>query len=227
MKNNLSFRRGLFGLAIAGLAGTAMISGTSFSATAHGSSDAKEDRELESFTKIRVKGAIELHLTAGGDQRVTIETDEDRLEGVETYVRGDTLIIDMSDKRRNYWRNVDVDVTISLPTLAGLEVMGAVDAKLMNIDSDYLEIEIKGAAEIEIEGRCGELELDVKGAGDIDAKELKCEKVEIDLKGAGDASVYATVSVDADVSGVGNIRIFGKPKEVRKSVGGFGKISIR
>ena len=225
MKNDFSFRRGVFGLAIACLAGTALILGASLSASAK---DAKEDRELESFTKIRVKGAIELHLTAGGDQRVTIETDEDRMEGVETYVRGDTLVIDMSDKqRRNYWRNVSVEVTISLPTLEGLEVMGVVDAKLMNIDSDYLEIELKGAGEIEIEGKCGELELDVKGAGDIDAKDLKCEKVEIDLKGAGNASVYATVSVDADVSGVGNIRIYGKPKNVRKSVGGFGKISIR
>jgi len=219
----------VFGLAIAGLATGSLVSGNSFAFhdDDHGE-DIKEDRSFDTFTKIRVKGAIELHLVAGKDQKVTIETAENRMKDVETYVRGDTLVIDMSDNnRRNYWHDVEVDVTIDMKTLEGIEVMGAVDADVTGIDSDRLEIEIKGAADLDIEGKCGELDLDVKGAGDISASDLRCESVEVDVKGAGNASVYATSSVEADVAGVASISVYGKPKTVRKHVGGLGSISIR
>lgn len=228
MKNSSSFRRGVFGLAIAGLATAAFVSDDSFAFHDDHGEDVKEDRELGAFTKIRVKGAIELHLVAGKEQKVTIETAEKRMEHVETYVRGDTLVIDMDDDgRRNFWRNVDVNVMINMQSLEGIEVMGAVDADVEGVDSERLEIEIKGAADLDIEGSCGELELDVKGAGDISAADLRCESVEVEVKGAGNASVYASDRVEADVAGVASVSVYGKPKNVRKHVGGLGSIRIR
>jgi len=230
MKNSNSFRRGAFGLAVAGLAATTFISSTSYAFHDEHSKpgkDVEEDRALDTFTKIRVKGAIELHLVAGKDQKVTIETGKNRMQDVETYVRGDTLVIDMdTDRHDNYWHNVDVEVYISMQSFEGIEVMGAVDADIKGVDSDNIEIEIKGAAEIDIEGRCGELELDVKGAGDISARDLKCESVSVDVKGAGSAEVFASDKVDADVAGVASIDIYGKPKTVHKSSGFLSSISI-
>lgn len=229
MKNSNSFRRGAFGLAVAGLASTALLSGTvsAFHDDDHGP-DVKQDRDVETFTKIRVKGAIELQLVAGKSQKVTVETAEDRIDDVETYVRGDTLVIDMENHNRdNYWNHVDVEVYISMEKLEGIEVMGAVEAEVEGVDSDRLEIEIKGAADLEIEGKCGELELDVKGAGDISARDLKCETVEVDVAGAGSASVFASEEVDADVAGVASIKVFGKPKRVSKSSGFLSSIDIR
>jgi len=228
MKNSNSFRRGVFGLAVAGLASTALMSSNSFAFHDEHGDEVKQDRELETFTRIKVKGGIELHLVAGKDQKVSIETVEDRIADVETYVRNDTLVIDMPKHgKRNYWNNVEVTVDISMKSLEGIEVLGAVDADVRGIDSEYLEIEIKGAADLDIEGSCGELELDVKGAGDISASDLKCKSVDVDVKGAGSASVYASEKVEADVAGVASIKVFGKPKTVRKHVGGLGSISIR
>jgi len=228
MKNSYSFRRGVFGFAIAGLTTAAIVSGNSFAFHEEHGEDVKEDRALDSFTKIRVKGAIELKLVAGKDQKVTIETAQDRIKDVETFVRGDTLVIDMNgDKRRNYWRDVDVDVYISMPTLEGIEVMGAVDAEVSGVDSERLVIDIKGAADLDMAGKCGQLELDVKGAGDINAKDLKCENVEVDVRGAGSASIFASNEIDADVAGVASVTVYGKPKSVRKHVGGIGSINIR
>jgi hypothetical protein len=231
MKNSNSFRRGTCGLALAGLAYAAFFTPTlSAVAITHGdkSDHVSEERSLDAFTKILVKGAIDLDLTAGKDQNVEIRTDADRMDAVETYVRGDTLIIDMEDKgRRNFWRSVDVDVTISLPVLEGIEVRGAVDGEVQGIDGGDLFIEIKGAGDLDLEGNCANLELDIKGAGDIDAEGLKCGSVEVDVRGAGSASVYASEEVDANVSGVGSISVYGKPKTVHKKVGGIGSIRIR
>lgn len=230
MKNSNSFRRGALGLAIAGLAASAFISGGSSAyhdPDKKPGKDIKEDRALDTFTKIRVKGAIELHLVAGKDQKVTIETAENRMADVETFVRGDTLVIDMdTDGHDNYWHNVDVEVMISMQMLEGIEVMGAVEADVTGVDSDELEIDIKGAADLDIEGKCGSLDLDVKGAADISARDLKCENVSVDVKGAGSADIFATNKVNADVAGVASIDIYGKPKNVRQHAGFMASINV-
>ncbi len=189
---------------------------------------AGEDRDVSGFTRIQVKGAIDLELTAGKEFSVHIKSRADRLEDVITEVDGDTLIIDMDDKgRRSFWNNTNVEVTITMPELRELEVLGAVDGELHDIKSDELSIDIRGAAEVEVEGTCGTLTLDVKGAGDIDADDLKCENVEVDVKGAGSATVYASQSIDANVAGVASISVYGNPKNVRKHSGGLSSISIK
>lgn len=187
-----------------------------------------EDRDVNGFTKIQVRGAIDLELTAGKDFGVNIRTRANRMDDVITEIDGDTLIIDMDDEnRRHFWNNTNVEVTITMPELKELEVLGAVDGELRDIESDDLSIDIRGAAEVDIEGSCGTLTLDVKGAGDIDADDLKCENVEVDVKGAGSATVYASESIDANVAGVASISIYGDPKNVRKHSGGLSSISIK
>lgn len=189
---------------------------------------ASEDRDVFGFTKIEVRGAIDLELTAGKDFSVRVESRASRLEDVITEIDGDTLVIDMDDKgRHNFWNNTNVEVTITMPELKELEVLGAVDGELRDIKSEDLSIDIRGAADVDIEGTCGTLTLDVRGAGDIDADDLKCENVEVDVKGAGSATVFASESIDANVAGVASISVYGDPKDVRKHSGGLSSISIR
>ncbi len=224
-------RKALVGLMAAGVAATVLHS-VAGSAAMERNRDSRdrvtESRDVADFTRVQVRGAIELELTAGEDFAVTVRTRENRIEDVTTVLDGDTLVIDMdTEGRKNFWNNAEVEVTISMPTLVELEVMGAVDGELSNIDSEELEIDVRGAADVEIEGTCGKLLLDVRGAGDIDADDLKCADVEVDVKGAGSASVYASESIDARVAGVASISVYGDPKDVRKHSGGLSSISIK
>jgi hypothetical protein len=187
-----------------------------------------EMRDVAAFSRIHIKGAVDLELTAGEDQSLEIETRADYMKYVTTEVSNGTLIIDMEEYRdRKIWDDGDVDVVISLPMLEEIEVSGAVDADLHDIDSDELLIEVRGAADMDVEGKCGTFTLEVKGAGDIDADKLKCETVEVDVKGAGSASVYASDTIDARVSGVASISIYGQPKNVSQHSGGLSSISIK
>lgn len=226
MKNNVFLRRSVFGMAAAGLVAASFIS-TGGNATY--ADMASEARDLEEFTKITILGAAELDVTAGKSQEVTVRTEDDFLKEVLTYVKNGTLYIDMreKDRRRRFWDNVDVEVNINVENLEGIEVLGAIDGEFNDIDAENFDIEIKGAADLDIEGKCGTLNLDVKGAGDINAKNFECSSVEVQVKGAGSASVYAKEDIDADVSGVGSISIYGEPAKVRKHVGGIGSISIK
>lgn len=191
-----------------------------------------QTRDVAAFTKIIVKGAIELELTAGREQSVTVTTRDKYQEKLETYVEDGTLIIDMSDdddddKTFNFGDDEDYEVEINVETLAGIEILGAVDAELHDIKAEDFMLDLRGAADLEIEGSCGTFTLDMRGAGDIDADDFECKTVNVDVRGAGAASVYASESVDADVSGVAVVNVYGNPKNVKQDSGGFSKVSIR
>ncbi len=223
-------RKALTGLMAAGVAATVLqtVAGGAMAFERDRSDRITEDRDHAGFSRIEVRGAIELELTAGEAHSISICTREDRMDDVITELDGDTLIIDMEDGRRNnWWNDANVEVTITMPTLVEIEVLGAVDGNFYDIDSDELEIDVRGAADMDIEGTCGSLKLDVKGAGDIDADDLKCKDVDVDVKGAGSASVFASDNIDARVSGVASISIYGEPKNVRKHAGGLSSISIK
>ena len=217
MNQTKTLRNGVAALAIAGVAGIFLVQGGS-AAFAHDKHDKHEKngkvtsevRDVAAFSRIQVRGGLELDLTAGKDQHVEISAREGFLKDVKTYVRGDTLVIDMDDDDDdddNHGHHMSFDgddsvkVTITLPMLEEFEVMGAVDGNLHNLNS--------------------------KGAGDVDAEELKCADVEVDVRGVGEARVFASESVDANVSGVGSITVYGDPKKVRQSDGFLGSIRIK
>lgn len=57
-----------------------------------------EDRGISNFNAVEVKGKIEVILTQGNDQSVTVETDENLQFAIVTEVRNNTLIVNLSKK---------------------------------------------------------------------------------------------------------------------------------
>ncbi|MFC3050595.1 head GIN domain-containing protein [Kordiimonas pumila] len=185
-------------------------------------------RDLPAFTTIVIEGALDLKLTAGKDQHVVVKTESDYHEHVSTTVTGNTLTIDTDHGRKNtFWGNEDVTITIELPNLEKLDVKGAVDGTLSNLDADDFMLDVKGAADVKLKGTCNTFKMEIKGAGDIEATDFKCKSVAIKVRGAGDASVFASEAVDAEVSGVGAVDIYGSPADVRKKVSGIGSIDLK
>lgn len=191
---------------------------------ASASDDVSESREVKIFTRILIEGAIDLKVEAGKKQRVQVVADADHISRVTTEVDGDTLVIAMDGRN---WRNADVFVTITMKTLNGLVVQGAVDAELLNIDSKEFMIEVDGAADIAIAGKCGSADFQINGAGDLNAQDFECKNVSITINGAGDADVYASVSVVASINGVGDIDVYGSPSKVRPRISGIGEFELK
>jgi hypothetical protein len=185
--------------------------------------------ELSNFNEIRIdEVGLELDVNVGEDFSVEVEGDEELLDHLLMKVRGGKLVI-YKDGGKKVWDhsgNSGPHVIISMPEFIGLELRGAIDAEIKGVDSDEVEFDIKGAGNIEVEGKCNWLIIDFKGAGNIEAEDLICKEVDIDLKGAGNIEVYASEKVDADIKGMGNIDVYGSPEEVTKSDGWFSNISI-
>lgn len=92
-----------------------------------------------------------------------------------------------------------------------IDVTGGADIYVYNINAFAAEIDIDGAASLDLSGSTDILELDLSGAGSIDAKSLVCKKAEVKISGAGSANVSVTEELLADIDGVGALGYYGDP----------------
>ncbi|WND03294.1 head GIN domain-containing protein [Temperatibacter marinus] len=211
--------------AVTGLA----LMGASFSGSAL--VDDSENRDLDTFHSLMIKGGIELDVKIGSSQKVKIAVDDDLdLSEVITKVENGFLIIDVK-RKKNFWggkkQSGEVSVTLTMTDFQKVHVKGAVDGDIEGIDSENVSLEVYGAADLDITGKCGKLSVNVRGAGDLDADNLRCKEADINISGAGNAKVYSSEKVKAIVSGVGSVTIEGNPKDITKKIRGLGNIRIK
>ncbi len=240
-------RNGVFALAVLGMLAVAAFSGNGITdqsndhytvERAHDRDDdsvweqasdniVQETREVDAFDTIEILGAAEVYITVGQEQSLAVKTSDNRLGDLITKVTDNTLYIDMERAdNKVLWKETEVAITITVPTLGLINVKGAIDGHITGFSGEDFAIDVRGAADLSLEGTCDTLKLDLRGAGDIDGRGLECANVVVALRGAGDVNVYASQSIDAQLKGVGLIDVYGNPANVKKSSGGIGNIKI-
>ena len=70
------------------------------------------------------------------------------------------------------WSNDTLEVTITAPQLVGLELHGAGDVELRDLDQTSLTIETHGAANVEADGKVQTLAVATHGAGNLDLEKV-------------------------------------------------------
>ena len=91
------------------------------------------------------------------------------------------------------------------------DLKGGAKVYVYNIDAEKVEIDVAGAAEMDLSGKADVFEIELAGAGTIDAKSLVSKKAEIKMSGAGTAELSVTDELLTDVDGVGTLTYYGDP----------------
>ncbi|WP_417319539.1 head GIN domain-containing protein [Emcibacter sp.] len=206
-----------------------LIAATALSVTmsaglAFAGSDMTETRDLEGFSVIRIETGLSLDVEIGDKFVVEVSGNAKKVARLKTRVENGALVIDYDKDGIELGDSLHMDVT--MPKFTKLDVDGAVDAEIEGFDGGDFEIELNGAGNIELEGKCDKLVIELNGAGNIEAEDLECKDVEVDVNGAGNVEVFASESIDAKVSGFGNIDVYGKPKQIKTDDGLFSSIDI-
>ena len=92
-----------------------------------------------------------------------------------------------------------------------LDIKGGASLYIYNIAADHVEIDVAGAASMDLSGKAEVLELELAGAGSIDAKSLVCKKAEVKISGAGTSELSVKDELLADIDGVGTLTYYGDP----------------
>lgn len=201
----------------------------------------KETREAAPFDKIEVGGAFDIFIRPGNYSAVTINTDENLLPYIETYVKGGELHISTT-KRLAHFEKLEVYLTMnefnaadisgaseihSNGLLSGknvqLDFSGAVDADL-ELNCKTLNADMSGACELTLKGAAKTASFELSGAGEVNAEEFETEECKIDMSGAGEARVFVTKKLDIDISGAAEIYYKGNPSEINREVSGAATI---
>jgi hypothetical protein len=182
-------------------------------------------RDVEAFDSIEVGGAFELivHVDPAAAQRVEVSGDDNIVPEITTTVSGGELEIGIEHGMVR--PKLDMKVEVWVASLAGLEASGASDITVEGLHGENFDLDLSGASDSRFSGSVDRFEIDLSGASDLDARELHAKIVDLELSGAGDAEVWASDRLDAEVSGAGNVRYFGSPKEVHQDVSGAGNIT--
>lgn len=105
-----------------------------------------------------------------------------------------------------------------------LEVAGAGDVKIDEVNVDKLSVEAAGAADINIKkGTARVADYSFAGASDLKAYGVQSKEVTASIAGAGDIKVTVSETLSASISGMGDIHYKGKPT-VNQDVSGMGSV---
>lgn len=205
----------------------------------------KEQRTVSEFDKVEAHGSIDVYVVQGDLKPVEIEGDQNLLPYIELQQTGNRLVI-TSKRGYNLSPSEDMKIYVTSPRFEEIQVSGACDiiaeSKIRNdrnlrlstsgagdirmeVDAPKIEAQVSGAGKVNLKGETKDFELGLSGAGTARCYDLMAENTSVDISGAGSAEVYASVKLDAQVSGAGSIKYKGNAKDIKQQVSGAGSVS--
>ncbi len=183
-----------------------------------------EIRYLESFDDIKLSGFGTVNVIVGDVQTVQVSTDDNLITLVETSVDNRKLKI---KPRPNIHPKTGLRIDITVPQLTAAKISGAGDINVHNMNGKVLELAVSGAGTLSANGNVQHISTSISGAGSAELEELYADSADVSISGAGNAHVYATQSLNARVSGAGNVICDGNPIDVQQRVSGVGGVTTR
>ena len=183
----------------------------------------EQARTAAAFTAIDLKGPISIEVQAGQQQTITVRGSRQFIGLVVTDVVDGELRIYLREKEVNRM-NGDPRVVITVPNLRKFSMEGAGETVLRDIHGERFDVNYRGAGSMEIAGRVRLLTLQAQGVGEVDARRLYSQDADVNFQGIGSVQIYASGRLDARVQGMGELRYYGHPKTLNKSVSGIGSV---
>jgi hypothetical protein len=185
-----------------------------------------QEREVEFFRGIRIDGFGKVFITQGPSQALRVDADDNVIDQVTTAVRGGVLLLDVAKKTS--YSDVTIDVFVTVPDLEMLEIAGAGEIQTESpIQVEELVCNLTGAGTIRLSGSADRLDVKISGSGDIRCFDLAARTCRAVISGMGSCEVYVTGSLDAVITGMGDIVYDGNPESVTQKVTGMGSVRGR
>lgn len=182
---------------------------------------ASESRDIRDFSGIDVSGVVQVEIISQQDFAVEVEADDNLLPLIQTEVRNGVLHIRTEDSVKSH---NGLKVRISAPDIESIEASGATRVLVSGVRNDALRVDTSGASKVTLSGETAKLGVEVSGASNIDAEDLKAGAADIEASGASNVSVFTTGQLRADASGASKIIYSGSPANIEKTSSGVSSI---
>ncbi|MCL6266432.1 head GIN domain-containing protein [Flagellimonas myxillae] len=205
------------------------------------------ERSVGDYDEVAMAGWFNLELVAGTEGEITLKGESNLLEHIKTEVKNGKLVIKQErgvNLRPSSW-NSGIVVTVPVKDINAVSLSGSGDivghttlkaddfhASMsgsgdvsLTVEAQNVSASLSGSGDINLEGKTTDLNVQVSGSGDVKAYDLEAEFVTAQVSGSADIKVTANQSIDARVSGSGDISYRGNPKKINSKSSGSGDIS--
>ncbi len=206
----------------------------------------KETREVSNFTKLSNSGSMNVVISYGSSNSITVEADENLLEYIETNVEDNKLKIKTKDKIGISSKN-KITINVQMTKVEGLALSGSGnihgngsfsnDGKSLFAISGSGSIHlsftsfgsigasISGSGDINLSnGNTTNIDISISGSGNIDAASVTADNVVARISGSGNIKAKVNNSIEASIAGSGNIYYTGNADKIKTHVAGSGKV---
>jgi Putative auto-transporter adhesin, head GIN domain len=202
-----------------------------------------ERRSLAAFDRVELEG--EGRLIIGPDARAGLEvrTDDNLLGLIHTDVVDGRLVIGIRPSS-DLEPSDGLTYRVSCDRLSELRLSGsgAIEARdcpashlivrldgsgtvrVEGVDATRVDAQIGGSGTIRAVGQSIQVNATVAGSGTVDGNELRARDVEAAIPGSGQVIVWATDTLDVDISGSGSVSYRGRPA-VTQAISGSGAVT--
>ena len=183
-----------------------------------------EQRNVSNFYSVKVSGSSKVYITQGIAFNVTVKAYENILPVLQTRVENGVLLIEY--KNNANITNDNSEINITMPTLSGLEVSGdgSISALGAFTGINNLSVSIFGAGAINVNKAVPiNFVVNISGSGNLNGFGVIAKDAAVNINGNGNASLSLTGSLNATISGSGNIYYKGNNVQVTSQITGSGK----
>ena len=203
-----------------------------------------EKRSVKSFDGVDASGPVQVFLTGGDREALTVTVQGIELERIRTEVSGNKLEVKPDT---GVFTSGSPDIRVEVTYTKIRELSAGSGAKLVTgtvLTGDKIEVNVSGGSsaeikvdvntlastvvsggELSVSGKAKNHELTVNTTGKLSGFELLCENAFVKIGSGGFAEVYASELVEGTVKSAGGLRFKGEPKKERieTSTGGKAK----
>lgn len=214
---------------------TLLIFGTSMS---YAIAQSTRNVSVKSFKSVGVSSGIDLYLTQGNTEMVTIKGGNDLIKDVIVEQANGNIAIRYKEGVNwgRIFKNQSIKVYVTYKTLTGLTASGGSDVYTQNqLKSDVLNVRasggsdlklsltvrdltltISGGSDADLKGSGENLQLTASGGSDVNAFGYMVNNAKATVSGGSDANIYVNKALEASASGGSDINYKGNAS-VRKT----------
>ncbi|RDC54886.1 DUF2807 domain-containing protein [Pedobacter chinensis] len=182
---------------------------------------------VKNFTSIGVSSGIDLYLTQGNSEDVSIKSDAETLKNILVEQNGGNINIKFKDgiNWSGLFKNRTIKAYVNYKTLNALAASGGSDVftqnqmktdKLairssggadlkMNVVCNDITIQSSGGSDIDLKGKATNMSIQSSGGSDIDAYEFITDYAKVQASGGSDVHIYVNKGLEAAASGGGDV----------------------
>lgn len=199
-----------------------------------------ETHDISNFDELDISGGFTVHLMPSEEPFLEIEAHKNDVDYVKVSVKNGRLYISQKNKVKKIKPitlhigiqeldkinleggiNLHSDIPLKSETL-DLEVSGGINIDL-EVNVNYLNVEAEGGVNLAICGKAEKADIELIGAGNLNAFCLSTSEMDLDIEGAAKASVNVINNLEVSAEGVVTVRYKGNP-EVKKNVDGISSV---